>query len=178
MYTQDALDRVISEWLAHSDPDPERARREWATQSVALLPLGERFAAVRLPARVVHAAVQAQDRSRVAVTLGELLGGSIIHDSRVGGGTYYALIQVHAALVWAYEDIAVCLGRGTYLGVPRIDRQQPPGTYWVVPPRYEGDLCAPRAIIALMRDGRARLNAPAVTDAFADILSTEGCGTA
>ncbi|MET9135354.1 hypothetical protein [Streptomyces parvulus] len=157
MFTQEALDRVISEWLAHSDPSPERIRREWATQGVALLPLGQRFAAVRMPAPIVHAAVQSQDRDRVAVALGESLGGSIIHDRLVSGGMYYALVQGHAALAWAYQSVATCLGQGTYLGVPRIDRQEPPGTYWVVPPRYEGDLCAPRAITALLRDGRTRL---------------------
>ncbi|MGC9376173.1 putative ATP-grasp-modified RiPP [Streptomyces sp. MH13] len=163
MLTQEVLDRAIAEWLVGSDPSPERARREWTAQGVALLPLGERFAAVRMPAHVVHAAVRTQDRDRVAVALGELLGGSIICDRRVAGGTYYALIQGHAALVWAYDEIATCLGSGTYLGIPRIDRQQPPGTYWVVPPRYEGDLCAPRAITALVSSGRARLTEQAAT---------------
>ncbi|MGW0461152.1 putative ATP-grasp-modified RiPP [Streptomyces tendae] len=164
MFTQEALDRAISEWLVRSDPSPERARREWAAQGVALLPLGERFAAVRMPASVVHTAVQSEDGDQVAVSLGESLGGSIIYDRRVAGGTYYALVQGHAALVWPYGDVAVCLGRGTYLGVPRIDRQQPPGTYWVVPPRYEGDLCAPRAITALVREGQARLARRTETD--------------
>lgn len=157
MFTQEALDRAISEWLARSDPSPEQVWREWAAQGIALLPLGERFAAVRMPARVVHAAAQSEKLDEVAVALGESLGGSVIHDRRVAGGTYYALIQGHAALVWPYDDIAACLGHGTYLGIPRIDRQQPPGTYWVVPPRYEGDLCAPRAITALLRDGQTRL---------------------
>jgi hypothetical protein len=131
---------------------------EWATQAVALLPLGERFAAVRMAADVVHSAVGSADRDEVAVRLGELLGGSIIYDRRVMGGTYYALIQAHAGLVWAYEDVATCLGQGTYLGVPRLSRQQPPGSYWVVPPRYEGDLCAPRAIVALIETGQSRLS--------------------
>ncbi|GAB2845959.1 hypothetical protein GCM10027074_11030 [Streptomyces deserti] len=157
MYTQQALERAIAEWLARSHPAPEQVRREWAAQGVALLPLGGRFATVRMPSEVVHAAVRSKDRDEVAVALGELLGGSVIHDRRVAGGTYYALIEAHAGLVWAYGDIATCLGRGTYLGVPRIDRQQPPGTYWVVPPRYEGDLCAPRSIVALVEGGRARL---------------------
>ncbi|MEU3335189.1 hypothetical protein [Streptomyces sp. NPDC006668] len=92
----------------------------------------------------------------MAVALGRLLGGSIIYDRRVSGGTYYALIQPHAGLVWAYAEVATCIGIGTYLGVPRLDRQQPPGTYWVIPPRYEGDLCAPRAIVDLINTGRSR----------------------
>ncbi len=129
---------------------------------VALLPLGERFAAVRMASDVIHAAVGTDHLDDVAVILGELLGGSIIYDRRVAGGTYYALIQGHAGLVWAYEDVATCLAHGTYLGVPRLDRQQPPGTYWVIPPRYEGDLCAPRSIIALVEAGQSRLAEQAV----------------
>ncbi|MEV6289892.1 hypothetical protein AB0M41_05475 [Streptomyces sp. NPDC051896] len=161
MDTQEALDRAITEWLAQAHPVPERARSEWATQGVALLPLGHRFAAVRMASDVVHAAVDSSDHAQVVTALGKLLGGSIIYDRRVAGGTYYALIQGHAGLVWAYDDIASCLGHGTYLGVPRIDRQQPPGTYWVIPPRYEGDLCAPRSITALVEAGRSRLGEPA-----------------
>jgi hypothetical protein len=159
--TQAALDRAIGEWLLRVHPNPEQARTEWSIQGVALLPLGIRFAAVRMPAEVVHAAVDSCDRDQVACAVGQLLGGSIIYDRRATGGTYYALIQAHAGLVWAYEDIATCLGRDTYLGVPRLDQQQPPGTYWVVPPRYEGDLCAPRSIVSLMKRGRSRLPAPA-----------------
>lgn len=152
-----ALDTAIAEWLAGAHPIPGQVRAEWWAQGVALLPLGNRFAAVRMASDVVHAAVGSEDRGDVAVSLGELLGGSILYDRRVVGGTYYALVQPHAGLVWAYEDVATCLGHGTYLGVPRLDRQQPPGTYWLIPPRYEGDLCPPRAIISLVRAGRERL---------------------
>ncbi|GAA2421916.1 hypothetical protein GCM10010255_73510 [Streptomyces coeruleofuscus] len=138
-------------------PEPERVRTEWAAQGVALLPLGERFAAVRMASDVVHAAVQSEDQERVAAALGELLGGSIIYDRRVAGGTYYALVDWHAGLAWAYDGIVSCLGRGTYLGVPRIDRQRPPGTYWVVPPRYAGDLCRPCSVVGLVKTGHSRL---------------------
>lgn len=157
MYTRPGLDSVIAEWLARAHPSPEAAWREWDGHGVALLPLGARFAAVRMPAEIVHAAVGTETRAHVAVALGASLGGSIIYDQRVAGGTYYALVQAHAGLVWAYEP-AICLGHGTYLGVPRIDRQQPPGTYWVVPPRYEGDLCAPRMIVSLLDRGRSTLD--------------------
>ncbi|MFJ4584400.1 hypothetical protein [Streptomyces echinatus] len=160
MDTQEALDRAVAGWLARSHPAPERAQAEWAGQGVALLPLGDRFAAVRMPADVVHAAVDAYEPDQVAVALGETLGGSIIYSPRVSGGAYYALVQGHAGLVWAYGDLVACLGHGTYLGVPRLDRQQPPGTYWVVPPRYEGDLCAPRTIISLVKSGRSRPAVP------------------
>ncbi|QHA04948.1 hypothetical protein GQF42_18050 [Streptomyces broussonetiae] len=153
------MDRAVGEWLARAHPAPERARAEWSSQGVALLPLGVRFAAVRMPAAVVHAAVGSRDLDDVAPALGRALGGSIIYDRRAMGETYYALIQAHAGLVWAYDDVATCLGQGVYLGVPRLDQQQPPGTYWVIPPRYEGDLCAPRSIIALIEAGQARQRA-------------------
>ncbi|OIJ98842.1 hypothetical protein BIV25_12015 [Streptomyces sp. MUSC 14] len=158
----------MSEWLARTHPVPKVARAEWAAQGVALLPLGVRFAAVRMPATVVHAAVGSCDPDTVAPALGESLGGSIIYDRRATGETYYALIQPHAGLVWAYEDMATCLGQGVYLGVPRLERQQPPGTYWVIPPRYEGDLCAPRSIIALVQSGRARQHADSVPGPASD----------
>ncbi|WP_052768596.1 hypothetical protein [Streptomyces humi] len=157
MDTQEALDRAIAEWLARAHPTPAQAWREWIVQGVALLPLGDRFAAVRMASEEVHAAVDSSDPDDVAACLGLLLGGSIIYDRRFAGGTYYALIQGHAGLVWAYGDVATCLGHGSYLGVPRLDRQQGPGTYWLVPPRYEGDLCTPSSITTLVRRGRARL---------------------
>ncbi|MFF5983594.1 putative ATP-grasp-modified RiPP [Streptomyces olindensis] len=157
MYTRDSLEEAVSEWLARSHPAPERVRKEWAAQGVALLPLGERFAAVRIASEVVHAAVRSEDQDRVATALGGLLGGAIIYDRRGAGGTYYALVEGHAGPAWAYDDVVTCLGRDTYMGVPRIDRRQPPGTYWVVPPRYEGQLCAPRSVLDLVELGRTRL---------------------
>ncbi|MFF8399186.1 putative ATP-grasp-modified RiPP [Streptomyces sp. NPDC016172] len=164
MYTHEGLGGVVSDWLARTHPAPERVWTEWATQGVALLPLGERFAAVRMSSEIVHAAVQSEDQDRVAAELGDLLGGGIIFDRRVAGGTYYALVDGHADLMWADDDVVTCLGRGTYLGVPRMDRQQPPGTYWVVPPRYEGDLCPSRSVLGLLEAGHARLAAEGEID--------------
>jgi putative ATP-grasp target RiPP len=159
VYAHEGLDGGISEWLAKTHPDPKRVWEEWATQGVALLPLGERFAAVRMASEIVHAAVRSEDQNRVATELGGLLGGGIIFDRRVAGGTYYALVAGHAGLTWAQDDVVTCLGHGTYLGVPRIDRRQPPGTYWVVPPRHKGALCPSRSVLGLLEAGRARLAA-------------------
>jgi putative ATP-grasp target RiPP len=159
MYTHEEVDGGVSEWLARTHPTPEHVWTEWATQGVALLPLGERFAAVRMASEIVHAAVRSEDQDDVAAELGDLLGGGIIFDRRVAGGTYYALVDGRAGLTWAHDDVVTCLGRGTYLGVPRIDRRQPPGTYWVVPPRHEGDVCPPLSVLGLLEAGRARLAA-------------------
>ncbi|MET9575482.1 putative ATP-grasp-modified RiPP [Streptomyces massasporeus] len=109
-----------------------------------------------MASEIVHAAVRSEDQDDVAAELGDLLGGGVIFDRRVAGGTYYALVDGHSGLTWAQDDVVTCLGRGTYLGVPRIDRREPPGTYWVVPPRREGDLCPPLSVLRLLEAGRAR----------------------
>ncbi|PIB05000.1 hypothetical protein B1C81_31235 [Streptomyces sp. HG99] len=136
---------------------PSQVWAEWASYGVALLPLGKRFAAVRMTVDVVHAAVDSDDLVKVAAVLDELLGGPVVFDRRVVGVTYYALIQWSSCLIWGHDEIAPCLGQGIYLGVPRLDRRKPPGTYWVVAPRYPGDLCTPEAVAALVEAGRRRL---------------------
>ncbi|MEU4796930.1 hypothetical protein [Streptomyces sp. NPDC023327] len=141
---------VLSDWLAHSQQAPEQARREWADTGVALLPLGRRFEAVRLPERLVLAAVCTTDPQQIAVLLGRALNGPVIHDNRAMGGTYYALTRPRTGRAWAHQAIAPCLGTGTYLGVPRLDRRKPPGTHWTIPPRFEGDLCEPCTVAALI----------------------------
>ncbi|PBC98703.1 hypothetical protein BX281_6784 [Streptomyces sp. Ag82_O1-15] len=157
MDTQEALDRAITEWLARTHPVPEQARAEWSNQGVALLPLGRWFAAVRLTGALVHAALDSDDPGVVTEGLSARLRGPVIHDHRTTGQTYYALIQWHAGLVWDYNRSAPCLRDDTYLGVPRIDRREPPGTYWVVPPRYDGNLCKPQAVRDLVDAGYRQL---------------------
>lgn len=142
--------RMIEDWFAESQRAPEQARREWADTGVALLPLGTRFAAVRLAEALVHAAVDTTQPQELAACLTRLLDGPVIFDGRTMGGTYYALMRPRLGSPWKHQGIAPRLGAGTYLGVPRLDRREPPGTYWTVPPRFEGDLCAPRAVESLI----------------------------
>jgi len=153
------MDRLIAEWLARAHPVPRQARAEWSNQGVALLPLGDLFAAVRLPGELVYAAVGCEEPDQVTVALQEWLHGPVIHGYRRAGATYYALINWGVGVVQQVDqdENAPCLGRGTYLGVPRIDRREPPGTYWVVPPRYDGDLCRPAAVRSLVATGRHEL---------------------
>ncbi|WP_369259762.1 hypothetical protein [Streptomyces sp. R35] len=154
---QQASESAIAEWLTREHPAPHQVWTEWAAHGVALLPLGKQFAAVRMTMDVVHAAVGSDSAEQVAEVLVELLDGPVVYDRRVAGATYYALVQWNSDLVWAHEEIAPHLGRGIYLGVPRIDRRTPPGTYWVAAPRYAGDLCTPEAVAALVEIGRQRL---------------------
>lgn len=140
-----------AEWLARSQQEPAQAWREWSPcgGGVAMLPLGRRFVAPRLPEELVYAAVETSEPQAVAARLAKALG-PVIFDGRAMGGTYYALMGLQDGRVWEHEGVAPLLGRGTYLGVPRLDRLKPPGTYWVVPPRHVGDLCEPSAVDAFI----------------------------
>ncbi|MFE0706806.1 hypothetical protein ACFW29_07070 [Streptomyces sp. NPDC058865] len=148
------MSEFTADWLLRAHPVPEQARAEWHNQGVALLPLGRQFAAVRLTGTLVQTALGTKCPEQVAAALDERLDGPVIHDNRTTGPTYYALIQWHAGLVWDLGETAPCLCGDTYLGVPRLDRRQPPGTYWVVPPSYDGDLCRPQDVRDLIHEGR------------------------
>jgi hypothetical protein len=149
------LDGYITGWLTRTLPPGKRqeAHNEWAKRGVALLPLGARFSVVRLPERLVHAALGTGDPETVAAELAERMAGPVIHDSR--SRHYYPLIQWHAGIVWDGDDDTPCLGDGCYLGVPRLSRRTPPGTYWLAPPRHEGDLCRADAVQQLIQRARA-----------------------
>lgn len=157
-----AMDAVtehrITEWLARAHPAPQQAYREWAQQSVALLPCGVAFAAVRIPAELVQAATGHTTLPAVAEVLAAALDGPVIHDGR-DRDPYYVLIQWHAGIVWAGAEDTPCLGEEYYLGVPHIRLRQPPGPHWAVPPKREGDLCRPSLVTALIEEGRAALAA-------------------
>lgn len=150
------LERFITDWLARAHRvSPDTAHTEWRTQGVALLHLGQRFSAVRLPERLVRAAVGSADMAEIADTLAARLQGPVIRDSLAVGRPCYALIEWHAGLVWEDGEDTPCLGDGTHLGVPHISRVSPPGTYWLVPPRDAGDLCRPEHVQQLVRDAQA-----------------------
>lgn len=149
------LDRFITEWLARAHRDgPDAARTEWRTQGVALLELGRRFSAVRIPERYIHAALGGTDLTQIAERLANRLQGPVIRDSLANGVPYYVLIQWHSGVVWDGDEDAPCLGDGTHLGVPRLGRVSPPGTYWLVPPRYDGNLCRTGSVRQLVDDAR------------------------
>ncbi|WP_051819728.1 hypothetical protein [Streptomyces sp. NRRL S-920] len=144
---------TVADWLAHSQRAPEQARREWADTGVALLPLGHRFEAARLPERLVLAAMCTTDRKQLPALLGRALNGPVIYDNRTMGGTYYALMRPRADRAWTHQAVAPRLGASDYLVVPRLDRKEPPGTHWTVLPRFEGDLCEPETVTALIAYG-------------------------
>ncbi|WP_199818893.1 hypothetical protein [Streptomyces sp. NRRL B-1347] len=81
---------MIADWLAQAHPLPGKARREWTDAYVAMIPLGRRFDAVRVPARRVHAAVASEEPATLAAALRDWLRGPVIRDLRSPLGAYYS----------------------------------------------------------------------------------------
>lgn len=137
--------RLIRTWLAHTHSVPEQAHDEWAERGVALLPLGRRFDAVRVPAERMHAAAGSTEPDVVADTLAAWLEGPVIRDTRHGNGAYYVLVPPGTQWDGAEEH----LGADTYLGVPRIGDPTMLAA-WVIPPRHPGHVCDPAHLAALL----------------------------
>ncbi|MFH9075139.1 hypothetical protein [Streptomyces alboflavus] len=139
-------DRAAAVWFAKAHPLPRQVESEWALHGVALLPLGVRFDAVRVPAQRIHDAVGSSEPKTVAEVLAARLRGPVIRATRTGSGFYYALVAPDAPWPGAEDR----LGTGTYLAVPRIGPPVSPVTYWSVPPPRRGSLCAPAPLSALL----------------------------
>ncbi|MFC5660727.1 hypothetical protein [Streptomyces nogalater] len=148
---------AIRTWLAGAHDLPAQARTEWAAHRVALLSLGRRFAAVRIPGVIIHAAVGTDDRQAVADTVGAQVRGPVIHDVCAVGPTYWALVPWHPGSHWSGTTEISYLGPVTYLGVPDLGCTEPPGPYWVTPPRHCRDLCHPETVLDLIVRGGHRL---------------------
>ncbi|MGW4023815.1 hypothetical protein [Streptomyces sp. NPDC005009] len=162
-----AADRrlAVEHWLLSAHSCPSRAREEWQEHGIALLPLGTLFSAVRIPGRLVSAAAETADPQETDAFLDEVLdGGPVICDAY--GLRYYALVPSSVPVTWraAAEDWRAqdvdCLGRGTYLGVPRLDVVDQPaygsGSYWAVPMPSAAALCAPLSVARLIAAGAHR----------------------
>ncbi|GAA0616960.1 hypothetical protein [Streptomyces crystallinus] len=149
--------RAITDWLASAHPVPAQARREFAV-GIALVPTGDKFDAIRLPAPLVHAAVGSEDPDAVAAFLAKTLpgGGAVIHDAYGVGVWYYALVPPGTHVDWRVPDVE-CLRPGTWLGVPRVDLTARPGPHWTLPPREPGCVCAPHALTNLIALGHDKL---------------------
>ncbi|PKV83399.1 hypothetical protein [Streptomyces sp. TLI_146] len=84
--------KAITDWLASAHRLPSQARREFDV-GIVLLPTGEKFDAIRLPAEVVHAAAGGDAPEAVGAFLAETLeNGAVIHDAYGVGVCYYALV--------------------------------------------------------------------------------------
>ncbi|WP_225859715.1 hypothetical protein [Streptomyces albicerus] len=142
-------------WLLSAHPTPGPAREAWSKPSgIVVLPLGTLFSAVRIPNDVVHSAAGSGESSAVDAFLADCLsGGPVIRDPT--GCRYYALVP--ASTQHSSIPGADCLGRGTYLGVPRLDQVELDArgwrSYWSVPMASPGELCDPRDVARLVLEG-------------------------
>lgn len=146
---------TVTQWLARLHGHPGEALAGWTEQGVALVPMDERLCAAQLRGDLVHAAAGTEVASDVATVLAERIEGPVICDRR-RAPAYYALMDGASAAQWDMDEVP-CLGAGVYLGVPAAGRAEPPGPYWVVPPRYAGHLCCPSAVRAFAVAGMDRL---------------------
>lgn len=143
--------QAVREWLQAGLPEPEMAAQAWSSRGgVALLPLGMRFAAVRIPERLVYAAAGSTEPVVVSEYLAQLLDdGPVICDPQ--HGRYYALVPGSTYVRWHHPE-ADCLGRPWFLGVPRVDTVEPDAwaSYWAVPMPSAGVLCDPYLVAQLV----------------------------
>ncbi|GAA2317598.1 hypothetical protein GCM10010234_74660 [Streptomyces hawaiiensis] len=157
--------RLASEhWLLATLPAPsrDRARLEWDQHQVTLLPLGTQFSAVRIPGHLLVALTGITEAPKLDQFLRETLdGGPVICDPHFR--RYYALVPASMPRTWhqAFDDWRAmdvdCLGRGSYLGVPRVDAVQwtrPRATYWSAPLDSPSMLCSPVEVARLIAAGR------------------------
>jgi hypothetical protein len=147
---------TVEEWLASAHSSPGSVHHEWDNAGrLALIPLGRRFEAVRIPEDIVEAAAGCGSPAFVGAWLTKCLhGGPVIHDPRFR--RYYPLVPPHSAEKWLVPGTER-LGEGTYLGVPRADRTEfdsrTRASYWAVPMRRPGRLCGVADVLALVVAG-------------------------
>ncbi|MGZ9933325.1 hypothetical protein ACXNSR_26010 [Streptomyces sp. NC-S4] len=150
--------KKTADWYARSLADPAAAHAAWWEHGVAVLPLGARFEAVRIPDPLAHAAVESSDDRIVDLALTWALEGPVIHDPR--GRNRYALVEPGTAERWKPQSTVECLGHGTHLGVPDLGRVRPVSSrtlYWASTPGPGAYFCRVAAVRLLVRVGRARL---------------------
>ncbi|MFI1165678.1 hypothetical protein ACH4UM_19190 [Streptomyces sp. NPDC020801] len=161
MLVHTSADRRLAteHWLLSTHPKPKRAlaRAQWAEHGVALLPLGTLFSAVRIPGHLIIALTATMEAAQIDAFLENALnGGPVVCDPH--GPRYYALVPASMPTTWrqAVDDWRTqdvdCLGRGTYLGIPRLDAVEPrtAGSYWSVPMPSLAMLCAPLSVARLI----------------------------
>ncbi|MCX5194438.1 hypothetical protein OOK31_11105 [Streptomyces sp. NBC_00249] len=150
--------RKTADWYARCLSDPEVAHAEWRERGVAVLPLGVRFEAVRIPDGLAHAATQSARDDVVDLVLAVALEGPVIHDAR--GRNRYALVEHGTAQRWSPRSTVECLGHGTHLGVPDLGRERAAAhrhLYWASSPAPGAYFCRTAAVRLLVRVGEARL---------------------
>lgn len=149
-------------WLCQAADDVSMARNEWDEKGFALLRAGVIWDAVRLPFTVLGPGL---DRGAKPGQLRQLLvrlalRGPVVCDPY--RPYLYVLVPPGTDRDWEKAPPipgVECLG-GTppfirILGVPRIDRLEPPGQYWLTPPDPAGRLADPIHLYRVLRSHAA-----------------------
>ncbi|MGW3110571.1 hypothetical protein [Streptomyces sp. NPDC001091] len=146
---------AVSTWLAGAHPTPARVRTQWAEDEVALVPLGIRFAAIRIPADLMHAGIGSEHREDVADVARDVFRGPVMIGARnIGGLTYWAIVPWRPGVYWPAMPETPYLGVGTHLSIPAVGCTEPPGPHWIAPPRYAYDLCSRERVFDVVMRGR------------------------
>lgn len=156
LHARAGVNEGVSSWLLTATESRDRSRMEWQKQGVTMLQTGMVFSAIRMSARLIHAAACTTDIRAVDEYLARaLIGGPVIHDP--DRCRYYALVPADHGPNWEVtRDLEPC-GRGHYVGVPRpglntvADAKGAP--YWSVPVEAAGVLCVPSVVAALVEIG-------------------------
>ncbi|MFC5720597.1 hypothetical protein ACFP1Z_10530 [Streptomyces gamaensis] len=144
-----SLDYRAAQWLTDQADDPAEAGSHWRRGEPALLRLGHRMEAVRLPRAVVDRAAGFREHDRIEEALA---GCGVTHAVFADAGPrwYYALVPVGTRAHWDVRGID-CLGEDSYLGVPAPFQGEPPGAHWLLTPPHATDmLCRPQQLKALI----------------------------
>ena len=173
--TGSATDRAVGDWLLGATESRDRSRMEWQEHGVTVLKTGVVFSAIRMSARLVHAAAGTSDIDAVdSYLMRGLVGGPVIHDP--DRCRYYALVPTDDGRLWEVTRDLEPLGRGAYVGVPRpgltAAEARPGSPYWSVSVEAAGVLCVPSVVAALVEIGRHELagQPPAVGAALSPLL--------
>jgi len=161
---------AVEHWLLSTTPFTDRARREWRESGVAMLPLGGLMSAVRIPGKLLTALTQTTATLQdVDAFLAATLDGPVICDPRAPW--YYALVPGRVPSTWSRavaewrEADVVCLGRDSYLAVPKVDAVPDPTVrdpHWSVPMESAGVLCEPLVVARLIAAARHAMTEPDV----------------
>lgn len=172
--TRAEVDPAITHWLLAATESRARARTEWQESGVTMLKTGTLFSAIRMSARLVHAAAGTTDTGAVdGYLVRALVGGPVIHDP--DRCRYSALVPASTARRWTACRDAEALGRDAYVAVPRpgltTADASTGGPYWSVSMESAGMLCVPAAVAALVEIGRYELagQPPAVGTALSPL---------
>ncbi|MBU6536370.1 hypothetical protein ACFUIW_13830 [Streptomyces sp. NPDC057245] len=159
-----AVERALSagHWLLVSAPLRAQARVEWEERGAAWLRPGVLFAAVSMPADVLHAALGSSSPQECAGRIVEEVEQGPVFYSPDGfqqKGSYTALVPARVARLRILLPGAVTCPQRALLLVPAPGRTEPEegGPWWVSPPSGPALLCPPERVAELACAGRAHL---------------------